>query len=151
MINDNDIQSRTEDVLGRTEFANNIANLIANRTDNESFCIALTGAWGSGKTSVLHLIDESFTILNKESQSSKIITISFNPWRYSGEDELMMYFFNEIASSLDKKLTTKAELVKNFFKTHTEKLGTLVSAYSGDPTNSGQTITSWLSGFLKRY
>lgn len=149
VVNDNAIKSKQDDLLGRAVFASNIASLIIKRTDSESFYIGVMGAWGSGKTSVLNLIDEEFRSFNEKCSFPKVLSLTFNPWRYSGEDELLMYFFNEIASALDTQLQTKGELVKSFFKSHTEKLGSLISVASGDPTNTGQKIASWLSGFLK--
>lgn len=144
LVSDSAIKGYQEDLLERKDFAYNIADIVAKRTENDAFTIGLMGAWGSGKSSVLNLIEERFQKCHRD-----MITIFFNPWRYSGEEELLMFFFNEIATALDSKLETNGDLVRNFFRTHTEKVGTLISAASGDPSNTGQKVASWLSGFLK--
>lgn len=144
LVNDSAIKGYQEDLLERKDFAYNIADIVAKRKENDAFTIGLMGAWGSGKSSVLNLIEERFQKCHKD-----MITIFFNPWRYSGEEELLIFFFNEIATALDSKLETNGDLVRNFFKTHTEKVGTLISAASGDPSNTGQKVASWLSSFLK--
>lgn len=144
LVSDSAIKGYQEDLLERKDFAYNIADIVAKRTENDAFTIGLMGAWGSGKSSVLNLIEERFQKCHRD-----MITIFFNPWRYSGEEELLMFFFNEIATALDSKLETNGDLVRNFFRTHTEKVGTLISAASGDPSNTGQKVASWLSSFLK--
>ena len=144
LVSDSAIKGYQEDLLERKDFAYNIADIVAKRTENDAFTIGLMGAWGSGKSSVLNLIEERFQKCHRD-----MITIFFNPWRYSGEEELLIFFFNEIARALDSKLETNGDLVRNFFRTHTEKVGTLISAASGDPSNTGQKVASWLSSFLK--
>jgi len=144
LVSDLAICKAEDDLLERREFSNNIADLIAKRESREAFTVGLMGAWGSGKSSILNLIDNRI-----KDEYKNIITIFFNPWRYSGENELLMSFFNHIAEALDEKLETNGELVKNFFKRHTEKVGSLISVMAGDPTNSSQGIATWLSSFLK--
>lgn len=144
LVSDSEIHDFKDDVLERGEFAKNIADLIALREGKEAFTIGIIGAWGSGKTSILYLIDNWIKTNNHD-----VITIFFNPWRYSGENELLMSFFNCIAEALDKNLETSGELVKKFFKKHTEKVGSLISVMAGDPTNSSQSVATWLSSFLK--
>ena len=144
LVSDLAICKAEDDLLERKEFSNNIADLIAKRESSEAFTVGLMGAWGSGKSSILNLIDNRI-----KDEYKNIITIFFNPWRYSGENELLMSFFNHIAEALDEKLETNGELVKKFFKRHTEKVGSLISVMAGDPTNSSQGIATWLSGFLK--
>lgn len=144
LVSDSAIHDFKDDVLERSDFTNNIAHLIVSRKDKEAFTIGIIGAWGSGKTSILNLIDSQIKTNNQD-----VITIFFNPWRYSGENELLMSFFNCIAGALDKNLETGGELVKKFFKKHTEKVGSLISVMAGDPTNSSQSVATWLSSFLK--
>lgn len=111
LVSDLAICKAEDDLLERREFSNNIADLIAKRESNEAFTVGLMGTWGSGKSSILNLIDNRI-----KDEYKNIITIFFNPWRYSGENELLMSFFNHIAEALDEKLETNGELVKNFLK-----------------------------------
>jgi hypothetical protein len=54
------------------------------------------GPWGSGKTSLLNLIQE-------EMGRDDGIYLSFNPWMFSGSDQLVERFFDELASQLKLK------------------------------------------------
>ncbi|MGH1402229.1 MAG: P-loop NTPase fold protein, partial [Acinetobacter tandoii] len=85
LVSDSAIKGYQEDLLERKDFAYNIADIVAKRTENDAFTIGLMGAWGSGKSSVLNLIEERFQKCHRD-----MITIFFNPWRYSGEEELLM-------------------------------------------------------------
>lgn len=64
------------------------------------------GVWGSGKSLVLNLIEEWFQKCYRD-----MIIIFFNFWRYSGEEELLIFFFNEIVRVLDSKLEINGDLV----------------------------------------
>ena len=59
--------------------------------------MALTGAWGSGKTSLLNLIDER---LGEEPDT---VVVRFNPWYFSGTEQLLQHFFSEMGGQLEEK------------------------------------------------
>ena len=54
LVSDSAIKGYQEDLLERKDFAYNIADIVAKRTENDAFTIGLMGAWGSGKSSVLN-------------------------------------------------------------------------------------------------
>lgn len=53
--NDRPIKAAEQDLLGRSAFAKNLAAAIVGWKNQESLVIALTGLWGSGKSSIKNL------------------------------------------------------------------------------------------------
>lgn len=91
-----------QDEFNRYDYAKRVAETIRDRHSPESLVVGLYGRWGEGKTSVLNFI-------TAELKSARIITMTFNPWRFEGEDQLLTGFFTELAQALNKPLKTKGE------------------------------------------
>ena len=53
------IEDRESDRLGRRAFAESIATHILDVSIDHGFTVAVTGEWGSGKTSVLNMVAET--------------------------------------------------------------------------------------------
>ena len=56
MYLDKPIDKAEDDLLSRNDFAIKLARSISSWQNKESWVIALTGEWGSGKTSVKNLV-----------------------------------------------------------------------------------------------
>jgi KAP family P-loop domain len=82
--------------LRRTEFADALASQIAS-AGQSGVVMALTGPWGSGKTSLLNLIDERL------GQEPDTLVVRFNPWYFSGTEQLLQHFFSEMGGQLEEK------------------------------------------------
>jgi predicted KAP-like P-loop ATPase len=91
---DEPITRRSEDQLGRARFAEAIANQVLQSPPRQAFVIALDGAWGSGKTSVLNMIEEVVV------EQSDTVVLRFNPWLFSGTEELVLRFLYELGTQL---------------------------------------------------
>jgi predicted KAP-like P-loop ATPase len=85
-----------EDLLGRLPFAKSMAEAIKRWQEKDSLVIALYGQWGSGKTSLKNMIVESFN----EGKAKGPLVVEFNPWHWSGRDQLLKAFFHEIGLTL---------------------------------------------------
>jgi KAP family P-loop domain len=107
------VRASQDDRFDRAPFAFRIAETLVRRTDPASLVIAIYGAWGDGKTTVLNFIRE------KLERESSVVCVNFNPWRLNGEDELLRGFFSTLADALDAEL-----------KTNTEKIGEALKEYS---------------------
>lgn len=79
--------------------------------------IAVYGPWGSGKTSILRQIEGIYSRSNTTgrtyiSTEAEAFTLRFEPWRYEGEDNLILPLLAElsaqIASSIQKESVKKA-------------------------------------------
>lgn len=94
---DRPIASREEDLLGRAGFADSLASAIRCWKGNESLVIALYGPWGSGKSSIKNILMQSL-----QSSAPALPLIEFNPWQWSGQNQLVEAFFQEIGLVLGR-------------------------------------------------
>jgi hypothetical protein len=94
---DNAIRSRTADRLGRSKFAGHLAAALLGEAADEGLVAALVGPWGQGKTSVLNMVREQL-----EDEHSRTV-LAFNPWMFSGRDQLVSAFFEQLAGQLRLK------------------------------------------------
>ncbi|WP_166875026.1 P-loop NTPase fold protein [Salinibacterium sp. ZJ450] len=98
---DNPIKSSNEDVLGRALVAHDFARSIRQIDASQGIVIGVLGAWGHGKSSFVNLMREQFA------EEPELPVIEFNPWMFSGTQQLTDVFFREIAAELRLKDTTK--------------------------------------------
>lgn len=104
-ITDAPVGDPDSDYFKRYPFAKRIAHTVAMRQDPSSIVIGIYGIWGEGKTSVLRFIERELK------ENPDIICITFNPWRFADENQLLRGFFNTLASSLSRSLTSNKERV----------------------------------------
>lgn len=98
------------DRFKRWPFAQRVSDTIVSRTDPSSIVIAIYGAWGEGKTTVLNFIDRELK------KSPNIITVRFNPWRFGDEGHLLQNFFYTLAYALGKSAVTYKEKIGRWIK-----------------------------------
>ncbi|GAB6447793.1 hypothetical protein bcgnr5390_45290 [Bacillus luti] len=115
MTNDHDVYSsdspvvvQSQDQFNRFPFAKRVASVISKRKDPSSIVIGIYGAWGEGKTSIFNFIEGE---LNNEEH---VVCIRFNPWRYGEEEEMLISFFNDMATSIDRSIETGREKIGGF-------------------------------------
>ena len=94
LSSDHPIDTHEEDRLGRRPFAELVAVEIAAAPRVGGFVTAVTGSWGSGKTSVINMVVEDL-----EAQRAATVLV-FNPWLFSGTDRLGEHFFRELGTQL---------------------------------------------------
>lgn len=100
---DTPITTQEEDLFRNTSFlAEQLARDICNYSDNKSIVIALTGSWGVGKTSVINLCID-FINKGKCANKPRPIILRFNPWYYSGTDQLMHLFCTELYETIRRE------------------------------------------------
>lgn len=90
---DNPIRRLEDDALGRASIARSFARQIVSLDSSEGVVVGVLGAWGSGKTSFINLSREEFDYIG-------IPVLDFNPWMFSGAEQLVESFFVELASQL---------------------------------------------------
>ncbi len=122
ILADNPIEHGEKDLLRRGPLALRVSELIKDYQGEESVVIGIEGPWGSGKTSFVNLV---LGELKKENLS---IIVSFNPWNFSGQNELIVDFFSTLLGQIEE------EIGKDYFKTiksYASKLGSSISPSIG--------------------
>ncbi|AMK15495.1 P-loop NTPase fold protein [Methanobrevibacter olleyae] len=94
MYNDAPINERSEDKLHRMNFVDSLAKSIRNYSSNDCIVIGLMGKWGSGKSSIINLLESEI--------KEDICILRFNPWNYPSQNMLISSFFDELTILLDK-------------------------------------------------
>ena len=92
---DRPIETGDEDRLQRQPFAESIARQILSIPAERGFTVAVSGEWGTGKTSVVNLVTEIL-----ENERSAPVIFRFNPWLFSGTRELVRRFFRELGAQI---------------------------------------------------
>jgi len=119
MHSDQPIITPEQDLFGRWPFAKQMAQTIIDWKDPASLVIALHGAWGEGKSSVLNLMSHALK------DQSSILTFRFNPWRFTNEELLLSHFFHTLADTLNESV--KDRLDKESIKDTFDKYGSSLS------------------------
>lgn len=88
------ITSSSEDDLGRATVAQEFAQSIRDVDTSLGLVVGILGPWGHGKSSFVNLMREQFT------EAPALTVIDFNPWMFSGSNQLVNFFFSEIAAEL---------------------------------------------------
>lgn len=94
---DRPIETIGDDRLERKGFAKAIARQIQLAPRHDSFVLAVVGEWGIGKTSILNMVEDAFRT------DPTHVFLWFNPWMFSGQEQLVAHFFQEIAAQLREK------------------------------------------------
>lgn len=136
---DNPIESPNEDLFGRTSLAEELHNLLNLLPAREGHVVALTGAWGSGKTSLLNLVRPLF-------RDERII-LDFNPWMFSGTTQLVDTFFRELAAQLRLRSNAKLDKIIDAIDSYSS----LLTPFAWVP-GVGWMFTQWkaLTGATKK-
>src|SRR5262245_32497016 len=106
IIPDQPITKIEQDRFGRSDFAKRIASLISSLDDKSSVVVSVNAPWGQGKTSILNMIEEELSRLEKS------VVIRFNPWRFPDEEQLLRKYFKTLSTKLGKNLSKGKELAK---------------------------------------
>jgi predicted KAP-like P-loop ATPase len=92
---DRPIERRKEDKLDRARFAEALAWQLVDVPAEAGFVVGLLGTWGSGKTSILNMVEEVLTDTYQDT-----VVLHFNPWLFSGTEQLVSRFFEELGAQL---------------------------------------------------
>lgn len=89
------------DQLGRRGYAESAVRALGRVSASAGFVLSVEGAWGSGKTSTLAMIE---ALLRK--QGTPPVIVNFNPWLIGDRDALLRHFLAKLAAEV--KLTDHA-------------------------------------------
>ena len=97
---DRPIESANQDLLGRSTFSKQLAEVIYKYSGRDGLVIGLFGKWGTGKTSILNIVVNEINSLSEDSCDKPII-VKFSPWNYTDKDNLISLFFRVLKNKLD--------------------------------------------------
>jgi len=99
LITDSPIEHPRQDVLGLGALAQGLSNFIRNERTQPPLTVAITGEWGTGKSSVLNL-------LRTDLCQRGFRPVWFNAWHNQQEDNLLAALYSSIISQCVPKLPT---------------------------------------------
>jgi hypothetical protein len=88
-----------EDKLGFRQVAKRIAASLLDHGSDSGLVIGIEGAWGSGKSSLLFLIEDE---LGQHSDAQKATVINFRPWLIGNRDTLIADLFGALRKEIDR-------------------------------------------------
>jgi predicted KAP-like P-loop ATPase len=99
-----------QDKLGRAQYAEHLAKIIQNNSFTESAVIGICGEWGTGKTSLMNLVECHL----KKKSDPHLHIVHFKPWRWSDERWLNTRFFDAIVKQAGIKDKDVRKLITTF-------------------------------------
>ena len=101
-----------DDRLNRTSFVEALATQLAYAATTDGLVSAVTGPWGSGKSSILNMIAAQLRGIEN------LIVLQFNPWLFSGSEQLAGRFLDELGAQLadshNDRATAIGELLRRY-------------------------------------
>lgn len=97
---DSPIRHPKDDALGYAPFADQLAQSISSLSDSDGIVLAIHGPWGSGKSTVLNFVSH---YLSRSDADERFLILRFNPWWFSGREDLTRTFFEQLRARLGDK------------------------------------------------
>lgn len=102
------------DKIGRGEIVDKICGLVESLKKDSNFCLSINGAWGSGKSFVLDMIEEEL------SQHSEYIIVKYDAWKNSFYPDPLIAILYCVLDSLS--LNCKQIKIRQYKKATTKVL-----------------------------
>lgn len=102
--NDSPIELPHDDRFALNPFASSLAKTLKGMAAPEGVVVALSGPWGSGKSSAVNLVRHH---LKPVIEAKQVQLVPFNPWWFAGADALTPSFFQELSKAIGPSLPTK--------------------------------------------
>lgn len=106
------ITGSTEDKFAFAPFAKEVVTHIFSEEQPESLVVGLSGRWGSGKTSLLNLIDEQ--IACSKVNEKEIITLRYVPWRVEDRKSMLANFLPLLTEKIEEEFEKSPSKNSNF-------------------------------------
>lgn len=86
-----------EDKIGRQEFVDKVCGVVDSLKKNNHICLAINGAWGSGKSFALGMIEE------KLSQKEEYIIVKYDAWENSFYSDPLISILSSVIDGIEDK------------------------------------------------
>jgi len=134
-----------DDLFGHAPFAESLANSIRRYRGNDGLVLALYGPWGSGKSTVLSYVQH---FLEQRPEPEQPVIVNFNPWWFSGQDNLARAFLGQMQAVLPAK-SEKFKKLGDLLGDFAEGVGGLIDL-SGMTGGAGSKIGKLIGMVTKR-
>ncbi len=104
-MGDDPIRKAGEDLLHRERLAEALASEIKSLDASRGAVLAITGPWGSGKTSLMNLATDPL-----RGDPAVLAVVEFNPWLFSGAEQLAENLLQELGRQMPREETGKDKL-----------------------------------------
>ncbi len=139
---DNPIRDAEDDVLSRAAAAESFARQALALDASEGIVVGVLGPWGSGKTSFVNMARDDF-------KNGSAGVLDFNPWMFSGAEQLVESFFVELSAQL--KLRPDLEQIGDDLADYGEAFAGLVWVPVVGPwVERGRWVTKTFAKLLRR-
>ena len=135
------------DLFGHAPFAEQVAKSIRRNAGEDGLVLALHGPWGSGKTTVLGYVCH-FIETSEGADGEKPVIVHFNPWWFSGREDLARAFLHQLQAVLPAK-SKKLEGLGTLLGDFAESVGGLIDL-TGLTGGAGGTIGRVLGQLTKK-
>lgn len=135
------ISKSEDDLFEYTQFADNLAQSINSIEKPIGYVVSLMGPWGSGKSSLINLVEKSL-----ESYSLRVV--KFNPWMYSSKEAILEGLFDEI-TSVFKKDHKKIKAAWNNFRSAFSQAANISGSLNAVVPGSGSVLQA-SAEFIKK-
>ncbi len=140
LLPDNPISSSDEDVLEWSSVAGSFARRTLSFDAAHGLVVGVFGPWGSGKTSFINLARPEF-------ERAGIPVLEFNPWLFSGADQLLERFFSELSAEMGE--SSELQKIGEILKNYGNLLSPAMSVLTGSP-HAGSALNAVLKYFQRR-
>lgn len=132
-----------QDKIGRKPFVDKICNLVDSLQKDQNFCLSINGAWGSGKSFVLQMIEEQL------SKKREYIIVKYDAWENTFYTDPLIAILSCVLDGIEDKLylvERSEEKAKKAIKTTAKTL-----AKFSTKINALQEIISGIKSVLKSF
>lgn len=134
-----------EDLFGHAPFAASLAKSIRDYPGTDGLVLALYGPWGSGKSTVLSYVRY---YLEQGEENDQPLIVPFNPWWFSGQENLAKAFLGQLQAVLPSK-NEKFKLLGSLLGEFAEGVGGLIDL-TGVTGGMGGSLGKLLSAISKQ-
>ena len=96
---DRELSDNTEDAFGHQQYADALKDLIESSSNEPPFSIGLLGPWGTGKSTIKEFyrrgLERDKSGPPGQRRSDRVHAITFNAWRFGGEQDLKRSLLRE--------------------------------------------------------
>ena len=134
-----------DDLFGHAPFAGSLADSIRHYPGSDGLVLALYGPWGSGKSTVLGYV--RYYLEQREERDRPVIVL-FNPWWFSGQENLARAFLGQLQAVLPTK-SEKFKHLGNLLGDFAEGVGGVVDL-TGMTGGVGSKLGKLIGMIIKR-